>query len=67
MKQFDGGEDKDKPPQDSKDSKLEGDDELESKCESSSTEQGRLVIDDTRSCYVSNVMWTSLSDEVRWR
>ena len=65
MKQFDTGEDKNRPPEDSN---PEQDDEIESKCESSSTEQrlGRLVIDDTRSCYVSNVMWTSLSDEVSW-
>ncbi|KAJ5948875.1 Zn(II)2Cys6 transcription factor [Penicillium verhagenii] len=26
---------------------------------------GRLVIDDTRSCYVSNILWASLGDEVR--
>lgn len=33
---------------------------------SSQVEQqfGRLVIDDTRSCYVSNILWASLGDEV---
>ncbi|KAJ5587701.1 uncharacterized protein N7459_003466 [Penicillium hispanicum] len=25
---------------------------------------GRLVIDDTRSCYVSNILWASLGDEI---
>ncbi|KAF1734080.1 Bikaverin cluster transcription factor bik5 [Beauveria bassiana] len=34
--------------------------------ESSPPEQqfGRLVIDDTRSCYVSNILWASLGDEI---
>lgn len=27
---------------------------------------GRLVIDNTRSCYVSNILWASLGDEVRF-
>ncbi|KAF7122290.1 hypothetical protein CNMCM5793_000247 [Aspergillus hiratsukae] len=33
---------------------------------SSQVEQqfGRLVIDDTRSCYVSNILWASLGDEI---
>lgn len=39
----------------------------ESEQDSSQVEQqfGRLVIDDTRSCYVSNILWASLGDEVR--
>ncbi|KAJ5314121.1 uncharacterized protein N7443_001005 [Penicillium atrosanguineum] len=46
--------------------KPEGTDDIESENECGSTEQqlGRLVIDDTRSCYVSNIMWASLSDEI---
>lgn len=34
--------------------------------QSSQIEQqfGRLVIDNTRSCYVSNILWASLGDEV---
>lgn len=34
--------------------------------ESSQVEQqfGRLVIDETRSCYVSNILWSSLGNEV---
>jgi hypothetical protein len=36
--------------------------------QSSQIEQqfGRLVIDNTRSCYVSNILWASLGDEVRF-
>jgi hypothetical protein len=39
----------------------------ESEDQSSRIEQqfGRLVIDNTRSCYVSNILWASLGDEVR--
>ncbi|KAM3504134.1 hypothetical protein MY10362_003755 [Beauveria mimosiformis] len=38
----------------------------QSEHESSPVEQqfGRLVIDDTRSCYVSNILWASLGDEI---
>lgn len=28
-------------------------------------QSGRLVIDETRSCYISNVLWASLGDEVK--
>jgi hypothetical protein len=40
----------------------------ESEDQSSQIEQqfGRLVIDNTRSCYVSNILWANLGDEVRF-
>lgn len=40
----------------------------ESKIDPCSVDQqlGRLVIDDTRSCYVSNKLWANLTDEVSY-
>lgn len=38
--------------------------ELEDQSSQIEQQFGRLVIDNTRSCYVSNILWASLGDEV---
>lgn len=61
MKQMGNGRDED-------DQKTDSTRPRESKTDPSWVDQqlGRLVIDDTRSCYVSNKLWANLIDEVSY-